>query len=63
MDCELLSKCGFFNNFCKSSATANGFVSLYCKDAKKSESCERKKYRKANGTPPPDNMAPTGKML
>ena len=63
MDCELLAKCGFFNNYCKSEAVSNGFVKLYCKDKAKSDTCERKKYRMKHGTPPPDNMAPTGKML
>ena len=63
MDCEMLEKCGFFNNFCKSNSAAAGFCSLYCKSHEKSNLCERKKYRLKNGNPPPDNMAPTGKML
>ena len=63
MSCELLSKCGFFNNYCKSESVSQGFIKIYCQDQKKSDSCQRKLYRKKNGTPPPDNMAPTGKML
>jgi hypothetical protein len=41
----------------------NGWIRLYCQDKEKSETCERKKYGKANGKPAPVNMAPTGKML
>lgn len=63
MNCEMLPNCGFFNNFCKSNAAANGFALLYCKSKSKSENCERKLFGKKNGAPPPDNMAPTGKML
>jgi hypothetical protein len=63
MDCEMLGNCGFFKTYCKSETVSNGFTALYCRNKDKSENCERKLYRKKNGTPPPDNMAPTGKML
>jgi hypothetical protein len=61
--CENLSSCGFFLNYKgNSEVVKNGWIRMFCEDAEKSETCERKKQKKA-GNPPPDNMAPTGKML
>ncbi len=62
--CQFLEKCGFFNNFQGNpEVVKQGWVRMYCQNLEKSEGCERKKYRKAKGTPPADNMSPTGKML
>lgn len=62
--CEFLDKCGFFLNFKgNSEVIKQGWIKLYCENRKKSEECARKKYRKEKGTPPPDNMSPTGKFL
>ncbi len=62
--CELLSKCGFFNNYKGNSETIKqGWIKMFCEDKAKSERCERKKIRQATGKPPADNMSPTGKVL
>jgi hypothetical protein len=63
-NCELLSKCGFFTNFkANSEAIKQGWVKMFCENKEKSEKCKRKEIRKQTGTPPADNMSPTGKML
>jgi len=36
---------------------------MFCESQAKSKACLRKLYRENHGSPPPDNMAPTGKML
>ena len=62
--CELLDKCGFFKNYQgNTEVVKNAWIKMFCDDKQSSERCERKKYRKQNGKPPADNMAPTGKML
>ena len=62
--CEFLETCGFFNNYkANSEVVKQGWIQIYCEDKKKSEKCERKKVLMETGTPPADNMAPTGKML
>jgi hypothetical protein len=62
--CELLEKCGFFLNFKGNNETViNGWIRLYCESREKSETCERKKIRKATGKPPADNLSPTGRLL
>jgi hypothetical protein len=62
--CELLEKCGFFRSFkANTEVTKNGWVHMYCESKLKSDNCKRKQFRKENGQPPVDNMAPTGKML
>jgi hypothetical protein len=61
--CELLDKCGFFLNFKGNvHVIKKGWISNYCEDREKSKKCMRKKIRKETGSPPPDNMAPTGMM-
>ena len=63
MECDLLSKCGFFKKYMDSrEAACRGFISLYCRGSKMAE-CKRKEFRKAHGTPPPDNMLPNGQSL
>ncbi|MFH0925036.1 MAG: hypothetical protein V1872_05300 [bacterium] len=62
--CELLEKCGFFNNFKgNTEVIKEGWIKMFCQNKEKSESCERKKLRKKTGKPPVDNMTPTGKIL
>ena len=62
--CELLEKCGFFRNYKGNSETVKqGWVHLYCENKAKSEGCERKRIRRATGTPPADNLSPTGQVL
>ena len=62
--CEMLENCPFFKNYQGSyQVIKEGWIALYCFDLKKSELCQRKIYRKSKGTPPPDNLAPTGRMI
>ena len=63
MECELLSKCGFFKKYLNSrEAACRGFITLYCR-GNKMDACKRKEYRKAKGMPPPDNMLPNGQTV
>lgn len=62
--CEILEKCGFFKNFkANTEVVKQGWIRMYCQTAEKSERCQRKKIRRETGTPPPDNMAPTGDII
>lgn len=64
-DCECgnLPMCGFFKKYSNSNkAACQGFIKLYCRGEKRDD-CERKKYRKANGVAPPDEMMPSGAMM
>jgi len=62
--CELLDRCGFFNNFKGNTEVAkNGWIRMFCENKERSDKCERKNIRMKTGSPPPDNMTPSGKML
>lgn len=62
-DCELLDRCGFFLKYQDTlNLACRGFIKTYCKGPKMDE-CERKKYRRAHGAPPADDMLPTGQMM
>ena len=62
-NCVLLEKCGFFKKFGNNKDyMTQGFIELYCKGPKQNE-CVRKKYREEHGTPPSDDMMPTGEMM
>jgi len=62
--CELLDKCGFFLNYKgNTEVVKRGWISMFCETREQSEQCARKKMRKLTGTPPVDNMTPTGKLL
>lgn len=62
--CARLDKCGFFTAYKgNSEVTRAGWITMFCKNAAKCGDCARKRYFAAHGTPPPDNMAPTGRML
>ncbi len=63
MECVNLSNCGFFKKYCQTKDLAcKGFISMYCKGSKM-EDCKRLQYKKENGTPPPDDMMPSGQMI
>ena len=62
--CPNLHNCGFFKNFGgNADVIKEGWKNMYCNNLQKSDACKRKQYKKLNGTPPPDNMAPTGKLI
>ncbi len=62
-ECELLEKCGFFKKYQSTKDLAcKGFISSYCRGLKMNE-CKRKEYRQKNGTPPVDEMMPSGQMI
>ena len=62
-DCSLLDKCGFFKKYQAAKDLAcKGFVQQYCTGPKMNE-CMRLKYRLEHGTPPPDDMMPTGRTV
>lgn len=63
VECELLSKCGFFNKYKSEKVSAcKGFIAMYCKGPNM-DRCKRKEYRQKNGVAPPDDMMPTGSMV
>ncbi|MGE5341809.1 MAG: hypothetical protein ACM3SY_10065 [Candidatus Omnitrophota bacterium] len=62
-NCEMLEKCGFFKKFQASKNLAcKGFILQYCQGPKM-DACKRKEHRKTHGTPPPDDMMPSGLMM
>jgi len=62
-ECELLSNCGFFRKYCQTKVLAcQGFISMYCKGDKMKD-CKRMAYKIAHGSPPPDDMLPSGQMI
>ena len=61
--CELLEKCGFFKKYQNSIDLAcRGFIRLYCKGERMIE-CKRMEYRSQHGTPPTDDMLPSGQIM
>jgi major membrane immunogen (membrane-anchored lipoprotein) len=62
-ECELLDKCGFFKKYQTTKDLAcKGFMRQYCRGPKMNE-CIRKEYRQKHGTPPSDDMMPSGQMF
>jgi len=62
-ECELLGTCGFFRKYQSSNELAcQGFIQQYCKGPKQGQ-CKRKEYRLQHGTPPSDDMMPSGQMM
>lgn len=62
--CKFLTECGFFNNFQGyPEVIKEGWIRMYCNNMEKSETCSRKIYRLEHGTPPVENMSPTGKFI
>ena len=63
VECELLSKCGFFEKYqSEKQAACRGFIAMCCKGSKMDE-CKRKAYRKEHGVAPSDDMMPNGLMI
>jgi hypothetical protein len=63
MECELLAVCGFFKKYCATNTMAcQALINRYCKGADM-KNCKRLEYRKNYGSPPPDNMMPSGLMI
>ena len=61
-DCELLEKCGYFKKYHDTKEIiCQGFIRQYCRGPRQLE-CKRMKYREEHGTPPPDDMMPSGHM-
>ena len=62
--CERIEKCGFFINYQgNSEVTKQGWLTMYCASQERAAQCKRKAMFKQTGSPPADNMAPTGTML
>lgn len=62
--CEKLEKCCFLLGREDSLVSVtDGWLRLFCGSREKSEQCARKQYLTLYGTPPPDNMAPSGRLL
>ena len=60
--CELLENCGYFKKYRNSEKElCQGWIRQYCMGPKM-EKCKRKIYRQQHGTPPPDDMMPSGLM-
>jgi len=62
-ECENMPNCGFFKKYQETkSLVCEGFVVQFCKGPKQGE-CKRKAYKKEHGTPPPDDMMPSGQII
>lgn len=62
-ECGLLKKCGFFKKYQVTKDLAcKGFIQRFCRGGKMDE-CKRMEYRLEHGTPPCDEMMPTGRMV
>ena len=63
-ECEFVNQCGFYANFSSNTQVIKeSWIKLYCESKEVSELCERKIIRHRTGSPPVDNMSPTGKLL
>lgn len=62
--CEFHESCGFLRNLGKNAeVTRQAWIRSFCGNKERARSCQRKEYRKQTGDFPPDNIAPTGKIL
>ena len=62
-ECELLETCGFFKKYGLTKDLAcRGFIRMYCRGPRMGE-CLRKQFRLEHGTPPPDDMMPSGRAI
>jgi hypothetical protein len=62
-DCPRLAKCGFFKKHgVASSLACQGFVLGYCRGPRQVQ-CQRLEHLRKHGSPPPDDMMPSGQML
>jgi len=63
MKCELLDKCGFFLKYRETlNLACRGFIQTFC-EGERMDECKRKEYRLKHGTPPADDMMPSGQMV
>jgi len=63
MECDILPRCGFFKKHGTShQLVCQSLIIKYCKGSEM-QNCKRLEYNKNYGTPPPDNMLPSGLML
>ena len=63
MKCELLEQCGFFLKYRGTlNLACRGFIQTFC-EGERMDECKRKEYRLKHGTPPDDDMMPTGQMI
>ena len=62
-ECEMLMTCGFFRKYrATKDLVCKGIIVKYCKGPLQDQ-CKRKEYRMKHGSPPPDDMLPTGHMM
>ncbi len=62
-ECEMLVRCGFFKKYeLSKDLVCKGFIQMYCRGARMG-SCKRKEYRRIKGTPPMDDMMPSGQLI
>ena len=60
--CGRLEACGFFKKYSQSlNLECRGFIRQYCEGT--FVECKRLEYRNRTGSPPPDDMMPSGQML
>jgi hypothetical protein len=63
LECESLERCGFFKKYQDTDELAcKGFINMYCRGPQRPE-CKRMEYRLQHGTPPSDDMLPSGAMI
>lgn len=63
MECDRLAGCGFFKKYQATKDLAcKGFTAAYCKGPQM-DRCRRKDHLLKHGTPPPDDMMPSGQMI
>jgi hypothetical protein len=61
--CENLDKCGFFKQHGgENDLACKWYIREYCNGSKQAE-CKRKQYKQENGTPPADDMLPSGQAI
>jgi hypothetical protein len=59
--CDRLETCGFFKKYQDSHAGAcETLIETFCMNLEKSEECARKKIFNETGSPPDDDLMPTG---
>ena len=62
-ECELFEKCGFLKkHYATKELACKGFILQYCRGPKLDQ-CKRKAYLQEHGTPPSDDMLPSGQTV
>jgi hypothetical protein len=63
MECDILPVCGFFKKYgISNKISCQALINRYCKGPDM-KICKRLEYRKNYGSPPPDEMLPSGLIL